>query len=286
VHGTDVGAVHFHEVGAWDSIADIVSVSVGLEALGITRLFSGPPPLGTGAIQTAHGEMPLPAPATAALLQGWPVRPGPEGVESTTPTGAAIVTALGTPGRMPTMVLKGTGIGAGTRNPSGVANVVRALLGTEEQADQPPADVIEVTAQMDDMSGEHLPPLIRALLEAGAVDAYAQPILMKKGRAGLLVTALAAPDETAAVEVAMLRHGTTFGVRRTPAARTVLERWHESVSTPWGEVRVKIGALDGEILHASPEYEDVQRVADAAGRTTLDVHAAALSAWRQTQETP
>ena len=213
------------------------------------------------------------------------MRSGLEGLESTTPTGAAIVTALGRPGSLPTMVLKGIGVGAGTRDSSEQPNVVRAFLGTTDAGDRPPGEVIELRAQMDDMSGEHLPPLLRALLQAGALDAYAQPILMKKGRAGLLVTALAAPEHTTAVEQAMLRHGTTFGVRRTPADRTVLDRWHDTVGTPWGDVRVKVGALDGEVLHASPEYEDVQQVADAAGRTTIEVHSAALSAWRQSQET-
>jgi len=139
---------------------------------------------------------------------------------------------------------------------------------------------------MDDMSGEHLPPLLRALFDAGALDAYAQPVLMKKGRSGLLVTALCTAAHTQDVEEAMLRHGTTFGVRRSTAERTILDRWHKSVQTPWGEVRVKIGALNGEVLHASPEYDDVQRVADAAKRTTIEVYRAALSAWRQSQEAP
>ena len=286
VHGTDVDQVHFHEVGAWDSIADIVGAAAAMDSLGITRLVCGAPPLGSGTIQSAHGQMPLPAPATAALLKRWPVRPGPAGVESTTPTGAAIVSALGEPGEMPTMVLQGTGIGAGTRDPADRANVVRALLGHIDAGDRPPTEVNQISAQMDDMSGEHLPSLINALLQAGAVDAFAQTILMKKGRTGLLLTALADADHTAAVEQALLRHGTTFGVRRTPAQRTVLDRWHDPVLTPWGEVRVKVGALEGEILHTSPEYEDVQQVADAAGRTTIEVHAAALSAWRATRKTP
>ena len=285
VHGTSIDQVHFHEVGAWDSIADIVGVSAALTALDVGPLVCGPPPLGSGSIQTAHGAMPLPAPATLCLLAGWPVRPGPEGVESTTPTGAAIISALGSPGLMPAMVIERTGTGAGTRDPADQANVVRAVLGAHTQTDLPPAQVLELCAQMDDMSGEHLPPLLQALLDAGAVDAFAQPILMKKGRTGLLVTALSAPDQAAAVEVAMLRHGSTFGVRRKPADRTRLDRWHETVITRWGEVRVKIGALQGEVLHAAPEYEDVQRVASAAGQSAIEVHSAALSAWRQTQET-
>jgi len=285
VHGVPVGQVHFHEVGAWDSIADIVGAAAALENLGVDAVVSGPPPLGSGSIQTAHGNMPLPAPATAALLQGWPVRPGPAGVESTTPTGAAILAALATPGPMPAMVLRGTGIGAGTRDPEDQPNVVRAMLGDRvETVDTPPGQVVQICAQMDDMSGEHLPPLLRALMEVGAVDAFAQPILMKKGRSGLLVTALASAEDASGVERAMLRHGTTFGVRRTLAQRTVLDRWHEPVQTPWGEVRVKVGSLDGDILHAAPEYEDVQRIADTADRPVPEVHAAALSAWHHKKE--
>jgi uncharacterized protein (TIGR00299 family) protein len=286
VHGMAIGDVHFHEVGAWDSIADIVGACAALEALSIDRIICGPPPLGSGTTQSAHGTMPLPAPATAALLTGWPVRPGLPGKESTTPTGAAIVVALGQPGSIPPMVLRGTGIGAGTRNPAETPNIVRALLGDEATSESTPAQVIEISAQMDDMSGEHLPPLIEALLQAGALDAFAQQIVMKKGRTGLLLTALSHPESAAAVQQAMLKHGTTFGLRYRASDRIVLARWHDTVSTPWGDVRVKVGALDGEVLHAAPEYEDVYQVARAADQSTVQVHTAALSAWRKTQEKP
>jgi uncharacterized protein (TIGR00299 family) protein len=283
VHGIAVEEVHFHEVGAWDSIADIVGVAAALDDLGITEIIARPPPLSTGTIQTAHGAMPLPAPATVVLLEGWPVRPGPHGEECTTPTGAAILAALAQPGPMPAMIVRASGMGAGTRDPADRPNVLRAVLG-ERTADATPTTVHIIEAQMDDMSGEHLPPLIDALLAAGAVDAFARSVLMKKGRTGLLVTALAPEAHIEAVEHAMLRHGTTFGVRRTVAARTVLERWHDTVTTPWGDVRIKVGALDGEILQSAPEYEDVQRIASQAGRPTLEVHAAALAAWRTAED--
>lgn len=283
VHGIPVEDVHFHEVGAWDSIADIVGVALALEQLGVDTLVAASPPLSSGSIECAHGTMPLPAPATLRLLGGWPVRPGPHNMESTTPTGAGILAALATPGGMPTMRVVATGMGAGTRDTASPPNVLRITLGeSTKQSGTDSVTVIE--AQMDDLTGEHLPPLIEALLDAGALDAYATPVLMKKGRSGLLLTALAPASTAANVSNALLRHGSTFGVRHSSADRQILDRWHATVSTPWGDVRVKVGALNGEILHASPEYDDVQAVARAANQPTPIVHAAAIQAWRNEQE--
>jgi hypothetical protein len=284
VHGTKIEDVHFHEVGAWDSIADIVGACLALESLHVERIVANPPPLATGTIQTAHGSMPLPAPATLKLLEGWPVRTGPHGRECTTPTGAALLAALAEPGPMPTMRIVNTGTGAGTRNPKDTPNILRVVLGEESTASSSLRSVEVLEAQMDDLPGEHLPPLINALLGAGAVDAFASPILMKKGRSGLLVTALASNDTADAVTHAMIRHGSTFGVRRYSAERTVLDRWHETVETPHGSIRVKVGALQGEVLHAAPEFEDVQTRADESGQPAPTIHAAALHAWFNTQE--
>ena len=284
VHGIPVEDVHFHEVGAWDSIADIVGVAMALEQLGIDTLVASPPPLSSGSIQCAHGTMPLPAPATLRLMSGWPVRPGPHNLECTTPTGAGILAALATPGPMPSMTVLSTGMGAGTRDTADPPNVLRVTIGEAQTREHVDA-VTVIEAQMDDLTGEHLPPLIEALLDAGALDAYATPVLMKKGRSGLLLTALARTEHVASVSDALLRHGSTFGVRHSSASRQVLDRWHATVDTPWGEVRVKIGALNGEILHASPEYEDVQAVARAARQPAPTVHAAAVQAWRNNQET-
>jgi uncharacterized protein (DUF111 family) len=132
---------------------------------------------------------------------------------------------------------------------------------------------------MDDLTGEHLPPLIDALLKAGALDAFASPVLMKKGRSGLLVTALAEWSAVAQVELSMLQHGSTFGVRRHRTTRRVLSRRHRAVQTPYGEIRVKLGSLDGDVLHAAPEFEDVRQAADQAGVPVGRVHAAAIAAW-------
>jgi uncharacterized protein (TIGR00299 family) protein len=280
VHGTDIDDVHFHEVGAWDSIADIVGACLALDALDIEVIVSTPPPVSTGQIHSAHGVMALPAPATMKLLEGWPIRTGPEGRECTTPTGAAFLSALATPGALPSMHVIATGVGAGTRNPDDLPNVLRATLGEQSATDS--IEVLE--AQMDDLTGEHLPPLIEALLTAGALDAYATQILMKKGRSGLLVTALAMESTAEDVAHTMLRHGSTFGVRRHTSTRFILDRWHETVETSWGTVRIKIGALGTEILHAAPEFEDVLHIAQSNGQPVPVVHAAALTAWHTQKE--
>lgn len=278
VHGMAVEDVAFHEVGAVDSIVDIVSAALLLEQLGVDRLVVSALPVAGGTIRTAHGVTPLPAPATLELLRGWPVVPGPPGREHVTPTGAAIAAALAEPGPMPAMRLLGVGHGAGTRDPADVPNVVRVVLG-EESAPSSPEEVVVLEAQMDDLPGEHLPALLEALLAAGALDAFAAQILMKKGRPGLLVQALATPSGSAAVELALLRHGSTFGVRRHTARRRVLDRRHVPVTTPWGEVRIKLGILDGELLRAAPEHEDVAALARAAGVPVPRVYAAAVRAF-------
>lgn len=284
VHGVSSDEVHFHEVGAVDAIVDVVGAALLLESLDITSMTCGPLPLGSGIIRSAHGRIPLPAPAVLELLRGWPVRSGPEDRETVTPTGAALIAALAEPGPIPAMTLRGVGHGAGRRNPTDIPNVLRAVLGTP--AAPPAAKHIDVvSAEIDDVTGEHLPPLLDALLGAGALDAFAVPVLMKKGRPGLWVQALVEPARLAAVEEAFLRHSTTFGVRRYPAERRVLERWYERVETPWGPVRVKVGALEGEVLHATPEFEDVRAVAAASGQPVPSVHAAAVHAW-QNRRTP
>jgi uncharacterized protein (TIGR00299 family) protein len=283
VHGTTVADVHFHEVGAIDSIVDIVAACAGLERLGVERIVSGPPPLSGGEVRGAHGRIPLPAPATLALLKGWPVRAGVHGREEVTPTGAAILAALAEPGEFPAMTIRATGCGAGKRDPKDKANILRLVLGEAREADS--ARSVEVLqAQMDDLTGEHLPPLIEALLGAGALDAFAAPVLMKKGRSGLLVTALCEDEAAAAVEEAFLRHGSTFGVRRSTARRRVLDRRHERVETPWGPVRIKLGMLGSEVLHCAPEHEDVRACALAAGVPVPKVYAAAIAAWHTVRE--
>jgi uncharacterized protein (TIGR00299 family) protein len=279
VHGVEIDAVHFHEVGAWDSIADIVGTCLALEALEVDTLSAGAPPLSSGSLETAHGTMPLPAPATLALLKGWPVRAGVPGLEQVTPTGAAILAALATPSPFPAPfpVHALRLLGTGTRDPDSHPNVLRATLCEEVGLAPEPMDVLR--AQLDDMSGEHIPPLIDALLAAGAVDAFALPVVMKKGRPGHLIEALAPPTAADAVAEAFLRHAPTFGLRRHRTWRTTLDRHHEEVQIHGHPVRFKLGSLEGELLHATPEYDDLHAVAKATGLPLPRVHSDALAAW-------
>lgn len=279
VHGSSVEEVHFHEVGGVDALVDIVGCCLALELLGVERLSCGPLPVASGTIPSAHGPLPLPAPATLRLLEDFRLRPGRPGREQVTPTGAALVAALAEPGEPPAMVLRGSGTGAGTRDPADHPNVLRVLLGEVEEQPDSPVDIEVLTAQMDDLPGEALPPLVEALLAAGALDVTTSSVAMKKGRLGLRVEALSTPEAAPAVIRALLTHGSTFGVRRQAARRTVLQRHHEEVQTPFGPVRIKVGRLEGEVLQAAPEHEDVAARARAAGVPVPRVHSEALAAW-------
>lgn len=278
VHGVPEDRVAFHEVGAIDSIIDIVAACVLLERLGVDRIVATPLPLGSGTVDTAHGTLTVPVPATIELMAraAWPsFQDGIPG-ERVTPTGAALITALAEPGPMPSMRPRAVGYGAGTRDPEAIANVVRVVLGDEGSGTGAWLDVL--AAQVDDMPGEWVPPLIERLLEAGAADVWVSPVLMKKGRPGHLVQALAEPARAEAVGQALLRHATTFGFRRHRVRRTVLERSFVEVETAWGPVPVKIGRLGGEVLHRAPEYDVCSAHAREHGVPVSRVYQAALAA--------
>ncbi len=278
VHGVPLEHVAFHEVGAIDSIVDIVGACWLLDALDVDRIVATPLPLGSGTVDTAHGRLAIPVPATVALMArvGWPsFQDGVPG-ERVTPTGAALITALAEPGPMPSMRPSAVGYGAGTRNPDAIANVVRVVVGDEGEGTAAWLDLI--AAQVDDMPGEWVPPLLERLLEAGAADAWVTPVLMKKGRPGHLVQALADPDCAEAVGHALLRHASTFGVRRHRVRRTVLERSFETVDTPWGPVPVKLGHLAGAIVQRAPEYDVCSAHAREHGIPVARVYRAALAA--------
>jgi pyridinium-3,5-bisthiocarboxylic acid mononucleotide nickel chelatase len=280
LHGTRVDRVAFHEVGAYDSIADVVGAAAAIAWLAPASIGSLPLVVGTGRVRTAHGTLGVPAPATAALLRGVPILPEGQG-ELTTPTGAAIVAAVVDDfGPPPPLALAAVGYGAGTRELDDRPNVLRVLVGAPlgQKAEPAAAEVVRVEANLDDMSPELVGPLVEALLAAGAVDAWSAPIVMKKGRPALEVTALAPPDALGAVQRAFFLNSTTLGVRTQPMARAVLARAFERVATPWGAVRVKLGALDGELLGAKPELEDCLRLASKAGVPVRAVHAAASAA--------
>jgi len=284
LHGTKVDRVAFHEVGAYDSIADVVGVAAAIAYLAPASIGSLPPVVGTGHIHTAHGAVPVPAPATAALLTGIPILPEGAG-ELTTPTGAAILAAVvDSFGTLPPMRLRATGYGAGSKQLADRANVLRAIVG--EPLGTPDAtaalEVVLLEANIDDMSGELLAPLFDALADAGAVDVWSAPILMKKGRPAVQVSALAPPDAATAVERAFFRNSTTLGLRRRRLERVVLARSFIKVETRYGAVRAKLAALDGEVLGAHPEFEECRRLAARARvpvREVVGAAAAAARAW-------
>jgi uncharacterized protein (TIGR00299 family) protein len=283
LHGTRVDRVAFHEVGAYDSIADVVGVAAAIAHLAPSSIGSLPPVVGTGVVRTAHGPVPVPAPATAALLADIPIVPEGDG-ELTTPTGAAILVALVDRfGPLPPMRLRASGYGAGTRELADRPNVLRVTLGEAIGAADAPAagDVVLVEANVDDMSPQLVGPLSEALFAAGAVDVWSAPILMKKGRPAVQVSALVPPASLAALERAFFENSTTLGLRRRALERVVLARSFASVVTPYGKVRIKLGALDGEILGAQPEFEDCRRLAGRAGVPAREVLAAAAAAARR-----
>ena len=282
LHGVALDRVAFHEVGAWDSIADVVGAAAAMAWLQPASVSSTPPVLGTGQIHTAHGLMPVPAPATAAILRGIPALLEGEG-ELTTPTGAAILATLVTTfGPPPPMRIEAQGFGAGTREVSDRANVLRVLLGEAMGRSLPAsaAEVVLLEANLDDMSPQLIEPLMSALFAAGAVDVWTTSILMKKGRPAWQVSALAPLERVGAIEQAFFRNSTTLGVRRARMERAVLSRSLANVKTRFGTVSVKLAADGASLLDASPEFDDCRLLADQAGvpvRTVLTEAAAAAS---------
>ena len=263
LHGTTLDKVAFHEVGAWDSIADVVGAAAAIVWLDPSAVSATSPVLGWGTIRTAHGLMPVPAPATTAILRGLPVLAEGTG-ELTTPTGAAILAAVVQSfGPPPPMRLCAQGFGAGTREHADRPNVLRVILGeTLGRALPGSADeVVLVAANMDDMNPQLAEPLLAALFGAGAVDAWLVPIQMKKGRPAIEVSALCPADALAPIEQAFFANSTTLGLRRQVMRRTVLERALAKVRTPHGEVQVKVASQGGVILGATPEFEDCRKLA-------------------------
>ena len=279
VHGTSPEKVHFHEVGAVDSIVDIVGGVIALRWLGASRFVSSPLNVGTGTVTMSHGTFPVPPPATAKLVAGVPVYGAGEG-ELLTPTGALLVTSHATEyGPLPPLRIDKTGHGAGSRDTKGRPNVLRLVVGEDAQASGSER-VLVLETEVDDTAPQLLGPLLDGLLNAGALDAYFTPVQMKKGRPGVLVTVIAPPDKREAIEELLFRETTTLGVRRQEWERTALERETATVDTAYGSVRVKIGRRAGVVYNAWPEFEDCQRLAAEKGVAVKEVLAAALSAWR------
>jgi pyridinium-3,5-bisthiocarboxylic acid mononucleotide nickel chelatase len=278
-HGIDIKKVHFHEVGAVDSIVDIVGSAVGLDLLGVDRYEASPLPTGRGWVRAAHGKMSLPAPGTAELLKGVPLAESDVEMELTTPTGAAIVTTVAERfGPLPAMTIESIGLGAGTRDLPDQGNILRLFVGTIAlPAESDRVWVLETN--LDDLPGEVVGYATAQVMAAGALDAFVTPIQMKKNRPGVMVTVLCREDQIVAMEEILFRETTTLGVRRYPVSRHKLKRQATEVETPFGPIRGKLGWLDGRPPTFSPEHDDCARVAAERGVALRDVYNAAHAAY-------
>jgi len=260
-HGTTIDHVHFHEVGAEDTIVDVVCACLATHLLGVDRIHCNGVAVGSGTIRAAHGVLPVPAPATAELLRGIPVRTGGLQGERTTPTGAALLKTLVHAFDEPvSIVADAIGYGAGTRDDPDVPNLLRVTVG-HRVASGSALDLIELSCQLDTATGEQVGWLLDELLQKGAVDAFATPVTMKKGRPGLLVTALCDDAHADALGNLLLEESSTLGVRRHRVERRVLERWQETRETDFGEVTFKCARLPSGVVHARPEDDEVRRLA-------------------------
>jgi pyridinium-3,5-bisthiocarboxylic acid mononucleotide nickel chelatase len=278
VHGVPVDDVHFHELGAVDTLMDICGAVALLEALGAETVACSPLPVARGHVQAAHGTLPLPAPATLALLRGAPLYGVDGGGELVTPTGAALAAELVSEwGALPPLTLIEVGVGAGTRDLEDRANVVRILLG-ECIASPTTRPVTVLETNLDDLSPELVPDAVEACFAAGALDVWTVPATMKKGRPGLVFSALATAEAEAAVARAILEHTSTLGVRVTRMSRYEIDREERVVEIEGGTVRVKIGSLDGRVVNVAPEHDDCAAIARSTGRSVQSVWAAALAA--------
>ncbi len=280
-HQVALDQVHFHELGGLDTIIDVVGAIVGLDLLEIEALYASPIPFSHGFVNTAHGRLAVPVPAVVGLTEGFPTRPLDVDGETVTPTGAAIATVLTAGvGPMPAMTLQATGYGAGHKDFPEGANLLRILVGESAETSLGGHGMqVLLEANIDDMNPELYEPAREAVLAAGAVDCWFTPILMKKNRPGVMFSALA-PQETAdAVTDMILTHTTSLGVRRLDASRTCLDRRWEQADTPYGRIRVKLGVRNGQVLTASPEFEDCRAAAEQAGVPVKAVYQAALLAY-------
>ena len=265
IHNTDIESVHFHEVGAVDAMVDIVCAAVGSEALGVDEIVCSPLNVGGGSVQCAHGVLPVPVPATVELLQGAPVYSSGIQVELVTPTGAAIVKTLARRfAPFPAMTIEKSGYGAGSRDFSGHANVLRLTIGEAqpkfaENTSQETICVLE--ANLDDLNPQVFGYVVERLLEAGALDTFAVPVQMKKNRPGMLLTVLAKPEDAPRMTQIIFTETSTLGVRRREEQRQTLARKWVNVSTRWGDVRLKIASMNGTITNYAPEYEDCKKLA-------------------------
>jgi pyridinium-3,5-bisthiocarboxylic acid mononucleotide nickel chelatase len=278
IHGVPVEEIGFHEVGAADSIADIVAACAGIEALGVARVEASPLVEGRGWIECAHGRFPLPAPATLEILRGIPLRQVDEAVEFLTPTGAAILAEYATRfGTMTPMLIEKVGYGIGTRDTPPRPNVLRAVLGTVGDAEDGD-EISRLETNLDDTTPEIAGEAMRRLLEAGALDVFLTPVQMKKNRPGFVLTVLCEVEKTEVLARMVFAETGSLGLRVETVRRRKLRREFREVRTAFGVVRVKLGWLGNEILSRSPEFEDCRRLSESAGVPLQEVYRAAVAA--------
>jgi uncharacterized protein (TIGR00299 family) protein len=276
IHGVPVEDVHFHELSGVDTVIDVCGVLALLDDLQVQRVACSPIPFARGMTDSAHGALPLPAPATLALLQGAPLVGVEGGAELVTPTGAALVAVLADDwGLLPPIRLEATGYGAGSADLEDRPNLVRVIIGSE--ASPRVRDVVIVETNLDDLSPELVPDAVETCFLAGALDVWTVPAQMKKGRPGVVLSALTRPEAEADVVRAMLQETSALGVRVARLGRYELERDHRVVQVVGGTVRIKLGILDGRVINVAPEHDDCAAVARSTGRTVKSVWAEALA---------
>ena len=284
IHGIKPSDVHFHEIGAMDSIIDIVGAAVAVDSLKVKMVVSSPIALGTGWAKTMHGTIPVPAPATLEILKGVPMAASAAPFELTTPTGAAIVKTLASSfGPMPSMTIEKAGYGAGKKDFKESANLLRAVIGTASGATE--AQNLEkltvLETNIDDMSPQVAGYLLEKLLNSGATDAFYTPVYMKKGRPGVLLTVLTSRENKDSLLGIIFAESTTIGVRAHEVERHCLERVSKKVRTPYGPVSVKVALRDGRTVNIQPEFEDCRTIAEKKGVPLKEVMEAAKEAARR-----
>jgi uncharacterized protein (TIGR00299 family) protein len=281
IHGVKVDEVHFHEIGCIDTLVDAVGAALGIAHFGWETIVCSPLPMGRGFVEAGHGRLPLPAPATVALLKGVPIVPATVEGETVTPTGAAIVTTLATGfGPLPQMEVTGIGYGAGARDPEGMPNLLRIIHG--KQVEEKAEGIWVLEADVDDMIPELLPYLIQLLLKEGALDAAVIPIQMKKGRPGFTIRCLVTVAKREELAQLILRESTSIGIRMYPAERIILDRKVQEVETKYGTIKLKVAFdQEGKVINLMPEFESCRQAAEEKGVPLKEVYQEAISKGRE-----
>jgi uncharacterized protein (TIGR00299 family) protein len=280
VHRTDVSSVHFHEVGAVDSIVDIVSACIGIEELKIEKVYCSPLALGGGTVKSEHGILPVPAPATAELVKNVPTFGGPEQIELLTPTAAAILTTFAESfGTMPAMTIEKIGHGAGSRDSKTLPNIVRLVIGEANAAATESDYVMLLEANCDDITGELAGHIVEKLMTQDVLDAFTIPMYMKHSRPAILLSAICKPQDAPRIENFLFEQGITLGIRRQIIQRSTLKRDFVTVATAYGDIKIKLGFVGDKVVFAKPEFSDCEKAATENNIQVKSVIIAAITAY-------